>query len=125
MEAPWRAWAELAGREWAHRFEVLGAERLGPEEPVLEEDEFGYLWAVEEVWRTGEGLYLYARAERRPGRPERRRVLLGRDPAELVRSLRACLGLTPGRVEVLGRAGIEVGLEPDDEVEGDDFFPPS
>jgi hypothetical protein len=124
VTAPWEAWSPLAGDDWGHAFEVRGAERLGDDEPVLAEEDGVYVWALESVWRTHTGLYLFTRVERRGGADERRLVILGATPDELVTAVRGQLGMTPGRIEVLGRAGIEIGLEPDDEIEGDELEGP-
>jgi len=121
VTAPWEAWSPLAGDAWGHTFDVLGAERLGDEEPTLAEEDGHYVWALESVWRTHTGLYLFSRVERRGGGEEHRVVLLGADPEQLVTAVRGQLGMTPGRIEVLGRAGIEIGVEPDDEIEGDEL----
>ena len=39
----------------------------------------------------------------------------------LVAAIKGQLGMPPVRLEVLGRAGIEIGLEPDNEIEGDEL----
>ena len=41
-------------------------------------------------------------------------AVIGTDGEAFAKVIRKQLGMTPGRVEVLGRGGIEIGLEPDD-----------
>ena len=41
----------------------------------------------------------------------------------LLRAIRDRLGMRPGRVEMLRRGGIEIGLEPDTDVEGEELGP--
>ena len=116
--SPWRAWADLARRPWAHALTVPGADRLF-EAFSLEEPRPGeYLGVREGVYRLADGGYLFVRAARASGGPEAITVIPGGDAAALVRAIAAALGMPPGRIETLGRAGIEaglVGLEDEDE----------
>ena len=101
-------------------------EKECPEQHVrdMEEDEQGYVWALESVYRTQTGIYVFTRATRREGEPDQRVVVLGNSPDELVIAIKGQLGMPPGRLEVLGRAGIEIGLEPDNDIEGDELEGP-
>lgn len=123
MTDPWNAWSELANKEWAHTFELAGAEELS-ETQNLEEDDGVYTWALESVHRTPAGVYAFTRATRREGQPDQRVVVLGATAPALVAAIKAQLGMPPGRLEVLGRAGIEIGLEPDNDIEGDELEGP-
>ena len=121
MSDPWEAWGALAGQPWQHELSVPGAELLAEDNSLNEEGVSGseglgtYVWAREAVYRQPDGTHLFARAERRPDAPDQLFFVNGGQDAEVfAKAVRAQLGMTPGRVEVLGRAGIEIGLEPDD-----------
>jgi hypothetical protein len=122
--SPWDAWRGLAEREWAHTFSVGAAEELSLVQSLEEDDRGAYAWVEESVHRTHTGVYLFSRASRREGESDQRVVVLGATPEELVVAIRGQLGMPPGRLEVLGKAGIEIGLEPDDEIEGDELNGP-
>lgn len=120
-EAPWETWSRLADEPWQHELLVPGAELLDESLSLDEEGvsgatgEGGYVWVREAVYRQPDGAWLFVRAERRPARADTLQLVNGgQDGLALARAIRAQLGMTPGRVEVLGRAGIEIGLEPDD-----------
>ncbi|MBL4847055.1 MAG: hypothetical protein JKY65_16165 [Planctomycetes bacterium] len=121
MSDPWEAWGQLAGLPWQHELSVPGAELLAEDNSLDEENVSGtegqgtYVWAREAVYRQPNGCHLFARAERRPDTPDQLQFVHGGpDSLAFAKAVRAQLGMTPGRVEVLGRAGIEIGLEPDD-----------
>ncbi|MCO5170233.1 MAG: hypothetical protein M9894_28185 [Planctomycetes bacterium] len=122
MTEPWRAWADLAGGPWRHRLTVPGATLLA-ETSGLVEDAGGWLWAEERVWRVAAGgPWLLARTSRRTGQAEDEVLLLaGASPADLARTALEALGRSPGLIELLGRAGVELGLAPDDAIEGDEI----
>lgn len=120
MSDPWEAWGQLAGEPWQH--ELDAGEALSSEN-LLDEEEGSYVWVQESLHRSAEGLLLFVRAERRAGQPDRLIAIPGATPEALLAAVQARLGMRPGRVEVLGRGGIEIGLEPDDEVEGDELGP--
>ena len=120
-EAPWDRWSRLAEAPWQHELLVPGAELLDESLSLDEEavsgpsGEGSYVWVREAVYRQPGGAYLLVRAERRPERADTLQIVNGgQDGPAFARAVRAQLGMTPGRVEVLGRAGIEIGLEPDD-----------
>jgi hypothetical protein len=118
---PWKAWGELAGQAWRHRLDLPGATLLA-ETQGLEQQGDAWAWVEERVWRLEGGALLLARAARRTDDAQDALTLIGaKTPAELVRRADAAFGRTPGLVELLGRAGIEVGLAPDDLVEGDEI----
>lgn len=124
MSDPWLAWGELAGREWAHTVSIAGQEPLSDVNSLEEEAPGRYAWVEEEVFRTPGGIYLFLRRARREDRPDELILIAGRDPDELVSEIKAQLGMPPGRIETLGRAGIEIGIAPDDEIEGDELEGP-
>jgi hypothetical protein len=126
-------WGALAGGSWGFALTVPGATLLNPDtSSTLSEDEQGEMvWTEERVYRTPEGLLLFVQLNRRGGSPgesprEEAIVLSAGSPDELVAVVRRDLGPSPGRVEVLGRAGIEIGLEPGelDDFEDPDYLPP-
>lgn len=121
---PWRAWGELAERAWAHDLRAPGAEERSSVESLEEHEPGRYVWTRESVHAFAGGTLLFARAERRDTGPDVLTTIAAPDPDALVRAIRAEIGMTPGRVEVLGRAGIEIGLLPDDEIEGDELEGP-
>ena len=84
---------------------------------ALHEDEAGPRWVVDRIWRLANGSYLFARAVSRPpaGSDAEVTVVPAPDADALVAALRELRD--PGLVETLGRAGIEIGLEPGDEEE--------
>ncbi|HBP17566.1 MAG TPA: hypothetical protein DEA08_07225 [Planctomycetes bacterium] len=120
MSDPWEAWGQLAGEPWQH--ELDAGEQLSAEN-LLDEEEGGYVWVQESLHQSPEGLLLFVRAERRAEQPDRVIAIPGTSAEGLLKAIHAKLGMRPGRVEVLGRGGIEIGLEPDDEVEGDELGP--
>ncbi len=122
--APRDAWSALASAEWKHSFDVRAAEELSEAQSLEQADDGSYTWVSEAVYRTHTGLYLFTRAERREGVPDTRVVLAAATPDELVTAVKGQLGMPPVRLEVLGRAGIEIGLLPDDEIEGDELEGP-
>ena len=124
MTRPWDAWSELAGSDWKHELSLPGAEELSDVHSLEQAADGSYCWVAETVLRTQTGIYLFTRAERREGQPDARVVVVGATPNELVIAIRGQLGMPPGRLEVLGRAGIEIGLEPDDQIEGDELEGP-
>lgn len=109
-------WPRLAGRAAQVRLELPGAV-LRTEVRSLVEEEGRSAWREERVWRGEDGAWLFARLSRIEGQPERLLLVPAAGPEALVAALRARVGMTPGLVEVLGRAGIEIGLEPDDQPE--------
>ncbi len=118
---PWKAWAELASAPWAHRLDVPGATLLAETQGLDQQGE-AWTWSEERIWRADGGVLLLVRAARRGGgAPEELLVLAAASPDELARRAFAALGRSPGMIELLGRAGIELGLLPDDEVEGDEI----
>lgn len=120
---PWEAWRHLAEREWQHVLMVPGAEELARDQS-LEQDEGSYAWVEEAILRTPGGVHLFVRVAREEEGPERVTLQAAADAAGLVATVKARLGMPPGRIEVFGRAGIEIGLEPDDEIEGDELDGP-
>jgi hypothetical protein len=122
--APWDAWSALASADWKHTFAAGSAEELCEVGSLEQADDGSYTWVSEAVYRTHTGLYLFTRAERREGAPDTRVVLVAATPDELVTTVKGQLGMPPVRLEVLGRAGIEIGLLPDDELEGDELEGP-
>ncbi|MBX3469525.1 MAG: hypothetical protein KF878_21850 [Planctomycetes bacterium] len=122
MTEPWRAWADLAGGPWRHRLELPGATLLA-ETSGLVEDAAGWMWSEERVWRLGPGgPWLLARTSRRSGdAQDGLLVLAAATPDALARRALEALGRSPGLIELLGRAGVELGLAPDDVVEGDEI----
>lgn len=124
MSDPWEAWGELAGEAWQHTLEVANATLLDTCNFLDEEAAGSYVWLEESLYKTETGVYLFARRERRAGQPDTLRTLVGATADELVKAIREQLGMTPGRVEVLGRGGIEIGLEPDNDIEGDELEGP-
>ncbi len=121
---PWRAWGELAERAWAHELRAPGAEERSSVESLEEPGPGRYVWVKESVHAFASGALLFVRAERHASGPDVLTPIAAPDPDALVRAIRAGIGMTPGRVEVLGRAGIEIGLLPDDEIEGDELEGP-
>lgn len=119
-EEPWKAWAELASAPWAHRLDVPGA-RLLAETSGLDQDGEVWAWSEERVWRLEPRLLLLVRATRRAGGPEELVVLAAASGDELARRTFETFGRSPGLIELLGRAGIELGLRPDDVIEGDEI----
>ncbi len=121
---PWLAWGDLAGREWAHALDVPGGEELSQVESLEEPEDGVYVWVRESVHRLHDGAWLFVRAERRREGPDAVQAIPAADPEALVAAIKRALGMPPVRVETLGRAGIEIGLEPDDEIEGDELEGP-
>lgn len=119
---PWEAWAELASAPWAHRLDVPGATLLA-ETQGLDQQGDVWTWSEERIWRVEGGVLLLVRAARRGGGAplEELLVLAATSPDELARRAFAALGRSPGLIELLGRAGIELGLAPDDVIEGDEI----
>ena len=124
MSDPWSAWSGLANAAWKHELTLPGMDELTEVQSLEQAPDASYCWVVESVHRTHTGIYVFSRAERREGQPDRRVLVAGASPDELVTAIRGQLGMPPGRLEVLGRAGIEIGLEPDDEIEGDELEGP-
>lgn len=119
--AAWHAWRDVAAAPWSHRLALPGG-RLRAQLQGLEQDAGeAWVWVEEEVWEGPAGALLYARRARRAQGPEEVTLVPAGDAEALVRALEATVGRTPGLVELLGRAGIEVGLAPDDQVEGDEI----
>lgn len=119
--APWEAWGQLANQDWQHELAAPGAELLAEDNSLDEENVTGpegagtYVWVREALYRQPDGTHLFVRAERRPETLDRLQIVSGgTDPLVFAKAVRTQLGMTPGRVEVLGRGGIEIGLEPDD-----------
>ena len=110
------AWGLLAQRGPACSFTVPGAEELTCD-TALRDGDGGPRWIVDRIFRLPDGGYLFVRAIATPPAGSDAEVVLvpARDPDALVASLRALRD--PGLVETLGRAGIEIGLEPGDEEE--------
>ncbi|MGE0706969.1 MAG: hypothetical protein AB7N76_02740 [Planctomycetota bacterium] len=119
MSDPWEAWGELAGAAWQHELAIPGASLLERSHRLEEEVDGRYVWVEESLHRSQTGVYLFVRAERRPERADSVTVIPGADADELVTAIRGLLGIDPGRVEVLGRGGIEIGLLPGDAEEED------
>lgn len=119
---PWKAWAELASAPWTHRLDVPGAHLLA-ETSGLAQDGDAWTWSEERVWRVdgAPAVLLLVRASRRAVASEEVMVLAAASPDELARRAFATLGRSPGLIELLGRAGIELGLAPDDVIEGDEI----
>lgn len=118
---PWQAWAELASAPWAHRLDVPGATLLAETTGLVQEGEV-WTWSEERVWRLEPGVLLLVRAARRGGgAPEEVTVLAAASHDDLARRALEVLGRSPGLIELLGRAGIELGLRPDDVIEGDEI----
>jgi hypothetical protein len=118
---PWKAWSELASAPWRHRLELPGA-RLLSEVSGLEQRGDVWVWTEDRIWRIERGAWLLVRASRRTDDPQEQVVVLAaRSPADLVRRVDAAFGRSPGTIELLGRAGIELGLAPDDVVEGSEI----
>lgn len=116
---PWQAWADVARRPWAHTLTVPGAALLFRAFSLEEPQPGDYLGVREAVYRAQDGGYLFVRAARGLDGPERLTVIPGRDGPALVAAIKQALGMPPGRLETLGRAGIEAGLEGlEDEDEG-------
>jgi len=125
VSGPSDEWEGVAQRDWKHCLVVPGADALSEVNLLDQADDGTYTWARESVYRTPTGVYLFVRAARTDADPlDTVTVVSGADEAELVTAIRAQLGMPPGRVEVLGRAGIEIGLAPDDEIEGDELEGP-
>lgn len=121
MSTPWEAWGQLANRDWQHSLAAPGAEVLAEDNSLDEENVSGvegegtYVWVRETLYRQPDGTHLFVRAERRESTPDAIHVVSGGTDGEVfAKAIRKQLGMTPGRVEVLGRGGIEIGLEPDD-----------
>jgi hypothetical protein len=121
---PWEAWRGLAEREWAHTFTVLGAEELSSVQSLEEDERGAYAWVEESIFCSAAGAYLFTRALRREDAPDQRVTVFGANAEDLVSAVKEKLGMPPGRLEVFGKAGIEIGLEPDDEIEGDELNGP-
>lgn len=118
---PWQVWAELASAPWAHRLDLPGAALLA-ETSGLAQEGAAWAWSEERVWRLEGGVLLLVRATRRGGgAAEELTVLAAASPDELARRAFDALGRSPGLIELLGRAGIERGLLPDDVIEGDEI----
>jgi hypothetical protein len=109
---PWDAWGSLAGEPWQHEVQIPGAECLDASNLLDEEADGVYVWIEESLYKTEAG-FLFVRRERRAERPDTTIVIPGSTAESIVATIRAQIGMTPGRVEVLGRGGIEIGLEPD------------
>jgi hypothetical protein len=119
---PWHAWADLASAPWRHRLELPGADLLAEVQGLAQEGE-AWSWSVERVWRAPDGTHLLVRASRSSLAPadEALLVLAAADgPALAARAFEA-LGRSPGLIELLGRAGVELGVRPDDVIEGDEI----
>lgn len=111
-------WGRLAAQPPRCQLALPGAEVLCESSHLEEGQGEGMRWTLERVYRTAGGVYVLARLERTTGDDEERvELVAGADPEALVAEVRARWGATPGLVEVLGRAGIEIGLEPGDEIE--------
>lgn len=111
------SWARLVSRAPRVRLS-LPAAALRTEARALTEEPGGAVWCEERVWQAEDGAWLFARGIRREGSEQEELLLVpAATPEGLVAALRARVGMTPGLVEVLGRAGIEIGLEPDDQPE--------
>lgn len=111
------SWPRLVARAPRVRLSLPAAAQR-TEARTLSEDEAGATWCEERVWQAEDGAWLFARVLRREGADQDELLLVpAATPEGLVAALRARVGLTPGLVEVLGRAGIEIGLEPDDQPE--------
>lgn len=119
---PWKAWSELASAPWTHRLDVPGG-RLLAEIQGLAQDGDAWTWSEERVWRLdGEPpVLLLVRKSRRAIGQEEVQVIAAASPDELARRAFAALGRSPGLIELLGRAGIELGFAPDDVIEGDEI----
>lgn len=119
---PWKAWAELAAAPWGHRLEVPGGQLLAETSGLAQAGEV-WAWTEERVWRLeGQGQLLLVRTTRRAGEAQEALVVLSAATGEeLARRAFAALGRTPGLIELLGRAGVELGLLPDDVIEGDEI----
>ncbi len=117
---PWRAWSDLAGAGWKHLLSMPGATLLA-EVQGLEQDGEAWAWTEERVWRAPSA-WLFVRQTRRSDLVEDGLVLLAAaTPEGLAREVGERLGRSPGLVELLGRAGIETGIAPDDQIEGDEI----
>ena len=110
------AWGPLAHRGPACSFEVPGGEELTCD-TSLHDDGGGLRWVVDRIYRLADGGYLFVRAVARPPAGSDAEVLVvpAPDAEALVARLKPLRD--PGLVETLGRAGIEIGLEPGDEEE--------
>lgn len=118
---PWRAWSHLAGAEFKYRLDLPGA-TLRSELTGLEQDGEAWVWSLEQLHQSSDGTWLLVRQLRRSDDPQEALLLLAaRSDQELVKEVDRRLGRNPGLVELLGRAGIEVGLAPDDQIEGDEI----
>ena len=123
MTDPWHAWSELAGGEWGHAIELPGSSDRA-EIQYLEEPEPGvYRWVEERLHRTFTGLWIFVLRSRTLEGPEQVRVLCGSNPDEIVVAVRGQVGMPPVRLELFGKAGMEIGLEPDNDIEGDELGP--
>lgn len=108
------SWPRLAATGSRVRPVAPGAELRTTDRSLAEGPDGRAAWIEERVWRADDGAWLFARAVRREGEEREEWLLVpAATPEGLVAALRARVGMTPGLVEVLGRAGIEVGLEPD------------
>lgn len=117
---PWKAWAALSSAPWKHRLELPGAQLLA-EASGLELRDDVWVWTEERIWRSG-GACVLVRVSRRSDEAQEALVVLAeRSPAALARRAFEALGRTPGMIELLGRAGLELGVAPDDVVEGDEI----
>jgi hypothetical protein len=119
-EDPWKAWAGLSSAPWKHRLDLPGGTLLA-EVSGLEQLGDVWVWTEERIWSAG-GACVLVRASRRSDDPQEALVVLAAaSPAALARRAFAELGRTPGMIELLGRAGIELGVAPDDVIEGDEI----
>lgn len=111
-------WGGLAAKPPRCELDLAGAELLS-ESTHLDEVEPGRMtWSIERIYRSAPGLLLATRHTRSTGDDaERLELLAAPTPDDLVAEIRTRWQMTPGLVEVLGRAGIEIGLEPGDEIE--------
>lgn len=108
------SWPRLAAGGSRVRASAPGAELKTADRSLAQGPDGRSTWIEDRVWRAPDGAWLFARAVRREGgEPEEWLLVPAATPEGLVAALRERLGMTPGLVEVLGRAGIEVGLEPD------------
>jgi hypothetical protein len=117
---PWTAWARLSSAPWRHRLDLPGGSLLA-EVTGLEQEGDVWVWTEERIWSAGDACVL-VRASRRSDDPQEALVVLAApSPAALARRAFEALGRTPGMIELLGRAGVELGVAPDDVIEGDEI----
>lgn len=117
---PWKAWAALSSAPWRHRLDLPGGTLLA-EVSGLEQTGDAWVWTEERIWRAGDVLVLVRASRRTDDAQEALAVLAAPSPAALARRAFEALGRTPGMIELLGRAGIELGVAPDDVIEGDEI----